>query len=125
MTPKNPPPGYGRSAGPIALVAAVAVLVITGAVLAVRQDADAGAVAVLGLVLSGAAVVGVNIVLVAACRSGRAVREHALQNVGAARRAEAVAADLRDEVLRLQSDLARLAARIETSHRRAARAEDR
>ena len=125
MTPKNLLPGRGRSASPIALVAAVALLVITGAVLAVRHDAGAGTVAVLGLVLSGAAVVGVCVVLVATCSSGRAAREHALQNAGATRRAEAVAADLRDEVLRLQSDLARLAARVEASHRRTVGGGDR
>jgi type VI protein secretion system component VasK len=121
VTSRNLLPGYGRSAGPIALLAAVAVVVITGAALAVRADAAAGAVAVLGLVLSGVAVVGICLVLIVARSSGRAARAHALRQLGAARRAEAVAADLRDEVVRLQSDLARLAARIETSHRRPGR----
>lgn len=125
MTWWNPTPDYGRQPvarrGPVTVVAAVAVLVVTGAVLAVRQDTAASAVAVLGLVLSGAAVVGVGIVLVAVSSSGRAAREQTQQNLGAARRAEAVAADLRNEVLRLQSDLGRLAARVETSHRLRAR----
>ncbi|OLT09223.1 hypothetical protein BJF90_44485 [Pseudonocardia sp. CNS-004] len=103
----------------------VVVLVVTGAVLAARNDTGAGAVSLLGLALSGAAVVGVCFVLMATHRSGRAARERALQNLGAARRAEAVAADLRAEVLRLQSDLARLAARVETSHRRGTRGDDR
>jgi uncharacterized membrane protein len=121
VTSRDILPGYGRSAGPVAVVVAVAVLVITAALLAVRHDTGAGAVAVLGLVLSGAAVVGVCLVLIAARSSGHTARAHALQQLGAARRAEAVAADLRDEVLRLQSDLARLAARVEASHRRPAR----
>jgi hypothetical protein len=116
VTSSNILPGYGRSAGPVALVAAIALLGITGAVLAVRGDA--GVVALVGDVLSGAAVVGVGLVLVAAFSAGRAVRAQAQQNLAAARRAEAVAADLREEVLRLQCDIARLAVRVETSHRR-------
>jgi HAMP domain-containing protein len=125
VTSRNRFPGYGRSAGPVALVVAIAALVATAEVLAVQRDIGAGAVTVLGLVLTGAAVVGVCVVLIAVRSSGRVSREHALQSLAAARRAEAVAADLRDEVLRLQSDLARLAARVETSHRRMARGGDR
>lgn len=116
MTSRNLLPGHGRSPGPVAFVAVIALLGITGAVLAVRSDA--GVVALVGDILSGAAVVGVGLVLVAAFSAGRAVRAHAQQNLAAARRAEAVAADLREEVLRLQSDIARLAARVDTSHRR-------
>jgi hypothetical protein len=116
VTPRNIRPGYGRSAGPVALVAATALLGVTGAVLAVRGDA--GVVALLGDVLSGAGVVGIGLVLVAALSAARVVRAQAQQNLAAARRAEAVAADLREEVLRLQCDIARLAVRVETSHRR-------
>lgn len=116
MTSRNRLPGYGRPAGPVALVAVVAALVVAGTVLAVRRDP--GAVPVLGAILSGAAVAGVLIVLVTVRSCGRAAREQAVQNLAAARRAEAVAADLRDEVLRLQSDLARLAARVEATRRR-------
>jgi uncharacterized membrane protein len=124
VTSWNPLPEYGRRPariGPVAVVGAVTALVTISGVLAVRHDTGAGAVAVLGLVLSGVAVIGVCLVLVAAYRSGRAAREQALQYLGVARRAEAVAADLRNEVLRLQSDLARLAARVETSHRQRAK----
>jgi hypothetical protein len=71
-------------------------------------------------------VVGVFLVLAAAHSCGRAAREQTRHTLGAARRAEAVAADLRDEVLRLQSDLARLAARVETArYMPAARGDDR
>jgi hypothetical protein len=135
VTSRTPLVEYGRQHPPArpvlaagrqpALVAVLALLVVVGGVLAVWNDAGASAVAVLDLVLSGAAVVGICLVLLTARSSARAARAQALRHLAAARRAEAVAAEVRDEVLRLQTDLARLAARVETSHRWPARADDR
>jgi hypothetical protein len=92
-----------------------AALVAVGIVLALRHDRQAGPVAVLGVVLSGLAVVGLSLVLMAASRADRIAGEAALHQLDSDRRAAAGITELRDEVEQLRVDVARLTARLETA----------
>jgi hypothetical protein len=88
----------------LTLATAVAVTV------AIRRDDAAGEVAQVGLVLSALALLEVSVVLMAARRRERNSIEAALYDLDRSRRATAVAEDLRAEVERLHTDLARIAA---------------
>jgi uncharacterized membrane protein len=98
-------------------VAAAGGLVAVGIVTAVRHDRQAGPVAVLGLVLSGLALVGVSLVLMAAGRADRITGEVALHQLDSDRRAAAGIDEVRDEVDQLRGEVARLTARLETANR--------
>jgi hypothetical protein len=87
-------------------------------VLAIQRDDGAGAVARLSLVLSALALLEVSVVLMAARRRERNAAEAALYDLDQSRRATAVAEDLRAEVERLHTDLARVAAQADRSARR-------
>jgi hypothetical protein len=91
-----------------------AILLGSGVVMAV-SGGRAGLVAVLGVWLSGLVLVNLSLVLMAARRAARTAVELALYNLESDRWAAAAIADLRDEVERLRGDLARLAARLQTS----------
>ncbi len=90
-----------------------------GIVEAVQHDRQVGPVAVLGLVLSGMALVGLSLVLMAARRADRIAGEVAVHQLDSDRRAAAGIEELRDEVEQLRGDLAWLTARLETSAGRA------
>jgi uncharacterized membrane protein len=96
---------------------AASVLVAVGIVVAVRHDGQAGPVAVLGLVLSGLALVGLSAVLMAAGRADRIAGEVALHQLDSDRRAAAGIGEVRDEVEQLRAEVARLTARLETANR--------
>jgi uncharacterized membrane protein len=95
--------------------AATSGLVAVGIVEAVRHDRQAGPVAVLGLVLSGLALVGLSLVLMTARRADRIAGELALHQLNSDRRAAAGIGEVQDEVEHLRADLARVTARLETS----------
>jgi len=99
------------------LLTLTAVIVVAG-VLAVARDRQAGAVALLGLVLSAVALIEVSLVLMAGRRAERNTTEAALYDLDQGRRAAAVAEDVRGEVQRLYQEVARMAAQAERSARR-------
>lgn len=99
------------------LLALVAAIVAAGAV-AIARDHRAGAVGLLGLVLSAIALIEVSLVLMAGRRAERNTTEAALYDLDQGRRATAVAEDLRGEVQRLHEELARIVAQAERSARR-------
>jgi uncharacterized membrane protein len=100
--------------GSWAFVAATAVVATVGVGVAVGRD-GAGPVTALGLALSGAAVVELSLVLVAAARADRTAAEVALHDLESDRHTAATLDELRQEVARLGDDLAWLTARLETS----------
>jgi uncharacterized membrane protein len=67
---------------------------------------------VLGLVLAGIAVVELLLVLMAARRADKVVGELALDELESIRRAAAGIHEVRDEVVQVRADLARLVARL-------------
>lgn len=94
------------------------VIIVFAAVLtAVRHDQRAGPVAVVALAVSALALVEVSVVLVALRRHDRDTGERALFDLDVARRAEAVAAEHPRELEGLRTEIARLAARVETAGR--------
>jgi uncharacterized membrane protein len=99
-------------------VAVAAGLVGVGVVMAIRHDEGAGPVAVLGLALSGVAVLGLSLLLMAARRADRNAVRLALHDLESSRCEAATIDEIRGEVTRLHADLARLAARLDTSRQR-------
>jgi uncharacterized membrane protein len=89
-------------------------LVGVGIGVAIAHDSRAGPAAALGLVLGGIAVVELLLVLMAARRADRTSAELALHELEAIRRAAAGIHEVRDEVVQLREDLARLVARLDT-----------
>jgi uncharacterized membrane protein len=75
----------------------------------------------LAVALSALALIEVSLVLMAARRAERIATELALYNLDQARRATAVAEDLRDELGRLHADVARIAAHTDIAGRPARR----
>ncbi len=100
-----------RVAGSWCFLAVVIIGTGAGAAVTVLRDSRAGPVALLGLVLSALALVEVSLVLVAIRRADRIACDVARYHLDQARRAGAVVDELRDEVQRLRTDLARVAAR--------------
>jgi uncharacterized membrane protein len=96
---------------------AATVLVAVAIVVALRYDRQAGPVAVLGLVLSGLALVGLSLVLMAAGQAYRTAAEVAMHQLDYERRTAAGVAGVHDEVEQLRADVARVTARLETSAR--------
>lgn len=95
---------------------AVATLAVAAStVLAISHDDEAGAVAVLGLLLSGLSVLGLVIVLMAAGRAARNGDRRAMHDAESARRFAAAIADLRDDVDGLRSDVVRISAGVHRS----------
>jgi hypothetical protein len=94
------------------------VLLAAGFTAAATLDGRAGLAAMFAMALSGLALVEISLVLIVARRADRMASELALHDLDHERRAAAVADELRDEVERLRADLARLAARVETSNPR-------
>ncbi|WP_192809453.1 DUF1003 domain-containing protein [Actinomadura rudentiformis] len=104
-------------------VGATIVLVAAAVVTAVQHDHRAGPAAVVALALSGLALVELPLVLMAVRRHDRTAGEQALFDLDNAHRAEAVTEELTQELERLHTEIARLAARVETAgHASAARA---
>ena len=85
-----------------------------GIVLDVRRG-RAGPGVVLGLMLCGLVILDLSLVLMAARRADRTASELASYQLASDRRSAATVADLRDEVDRLRTDVARLSARLQTS----------
>jgi len=79
------------------------------------RGGGAGPVAVLGVILCGLVVLDLSLLLMTARRADRTASELASYDLESKRRAAAAAADLRDEVDRLRAELARVAARLQTS----------
>jgi len=102
----------GLGSWPVTLVGAV--LLGSGVAMAVRGG-GAGPVAVLGVILCGLVVLDLSLLLMTARRADRTASELASYDLASKRRAAAAAADLRDEVDRLRAELARVAARLQTS----------
>ncbi|XVQ06545.1 hypothetical protein ACQP1W_28255 [Spirillospora sp. CA-255316] len=98
-------------------VATTIVLVAVLAAAAARHDHRAGPVAVTALILAGLAPVGAGLVLMAIRRHDHTVGEQALFDLDTAHRAEVRAAELTRELERLRTEVARLAARVETAGR--------
>lgn len=99
----------GRVAGSWIYLISVFVMIGVVAVAAVTQSHLAG----VGVGLVVLAPVQVSVVLMAARRAERIATELALYNLDQARRAAAVAEDLRGEMKRLHADIARIAAYTE------------
>ncbi|GGK73506.1 hypothetical protein GCM10012284_04250 [Mangrovihabitans endophyticus] len=85
-------------------------VVVAGVVEVVPSDRNDAALAGLAVGLSAFALIGTALVLLAARRAERIAIELALYHLDQGRRAAAVAEDLRDEMERLHTDLARIAA---------------
>lgn len=100
------------------------VLVVAGVVTAVRRHEDAGLV-VLGIVLSGLALMELSLILMTARRADRTAGEAAVYDLERDRREAAAIQDLRDEVERLRGDLAALTARIQAGAHSGERADGR
>ena len=98
-----------RVAGSWIYLISMVVMIGVVAVVAVTQSHPAGG----GVGLVGLALVQVSVVLMAARRAERIATELALYNLDQARRAAAVAEDLRGEMQRLHADIARIAAYTE------------
>jgi uncharacterized membrane protein len=107
-----------RGAASWTWLALLATAITVAVVLAIRRDGGSGEVARLSLVLSGLALLEVSVVLMATRRRERNSAEAALYDLDQSRRATAVAEDLRGEVERLHTDLARIAAQTARSARR-------
>jgi hypothetical protein len=91
----------------------VAVVVAAGAAVAFRHDNTPGGVAHVGAGVAVLALMEVSLVLVAARRAERIAVELALYHLDQARRATAIAEDLRSEMQRLHADVVRIAAYTE------------
>ena len=107
-----------RVAGTWSYLLVLAAVIVVAAALAIARDRQAGAVALLGLVLSAAALIEVSLVLMAGRRAERNTTEAALYDLDQGRRAAAAAEDVRGEVQRLYQEVARMAAQAERSARR-------
>jgi hypothetical protein len=91
-----------------------AVVLVAGIAMSVRRDrADTGTV--LAVVLCGLVFMDLSLVLMVVRRADRTASELALYELESARRSAATIADLRDEVDALRVQVARLAARVQTS----------
>ncbi|WP_433361117.1 DUF1003 domain-containing protein [Actinoplanes sp. CA-142083] len=102
-----------RVAGTWRYLLVLAAVVVAAATAAVVGDRHAGAVAVLGLVLSAVALLEVSLVLMSGRHADRKGLEAALYDVDQGRRATAAAEDLRAEVQRLREEMARVVARAD------------
>jgi hypothetical protein len=99
----------GRIAGSWLYLTAVIVAVLVGVAIALPRGNLAGGLAALAALAS----VEVFLVLMAARRAERIAMELALYHLDQARRAAAIAEDLRGEMQRLHADVARIAAHTE------------
>jgi hypothetical protein len=104
---------FCRVAGPWAYLIMIAAGVLAGAAAALPHDSHAGGLTRLGVGLSALALVEVSLMLMAGRRAERIATELALYNLDQARRATAIAEDLRGEMERLHADVARIAAHTE------------
>ena len=85
-------------------------VVVAGAAVALLPGRDAGTRALLAAGLSAVALVEVSLVLLGVRRAERIAVELALYHLDHARRAAAVAEDLREQIGQLHADIARIAA---------------
>ncbi|SFL57233.1 hypothetical protein SAMN04488085_113110 [Geodermatophilus ruber] len=102
----------GGRIGSWTFVVVIAVLLEVGMVAAIRQDEVDGAVAVLGVVVSGLVLLGLSVLLMTVRRADRVAQELALHHLEATRRTAAELEELRGQVERLAVDVARLNARL-------------
>ncbi len=104
----------GDRIGSWTFVAVTVVLLEAGMVVAVRQDEVDGAVAVLGVVVSGLVLLDLSILFMSIRRADRTAEELAMHHLDATRRTTAELEELSDQVERLAVEVARLDARIRT-----------
>ena len=102
----------GGRIGSWTFVVLLAVLLAVGMVVAVRQDEVDGAVAVLGVVVSGLILLDLSILLMAIRRADRMAAELAVHHLEATGRTAAEMAELGGDMERLAVEVARLNARI-------------
>ena len=103
---------FCRVAGSWTYLITVTVTLVAGAAAALPHGGP-GVLARLGACLAALALVEVSLVLMAARRAERIAVELALYDLDQARRASAIAEDLRGEMQRLHAELARIAAYTE------------
>jgi len=99
-----------RVAGSWTYLIVVTVAVLAGAAAALHHDSGADGLARLGVGLASLALAQVSLLLMVARRAERIAGELALYDLDQARRATAIAEDLRGEMQRLHADVARIAA---------------
>ncbi|WP_203822687.1 hypothetical protein [Paractinoplanes ferrugineus] len=92
---------------------AASVTILAAGTMTLRHDHAVGGAARLAVALSVLAVLQVSALLRAIRRADRIAAEVALYHLDQARRAAAVAEDLRDELARLHTDVARIAAHLD------------
>jgi len=104
---------FCRVAGSWTYLIMVGIAVLAGVAVALSHDSRAGGLTRLDVGLSALVLAAVSLVLMAARRAERIATELALYNLDQARRATAIAEDLREEMARLHTDVARIAAYAE------------
>jgi hypothetical protein len=104
---------FFRVAGSWTYLIVVVAGMVAGAAAVLPGDRHAGGLTDLAVGLSALAVAELSLVLMAGRRAERIATELALYNLDQARRATAIAQDLREEMQRLQADIARIAARTD------------
>jgi len=102
----------GDRIGSWSFVVPAVVLLGAGTVVAVRRDRVDGAVAVLGVVVSGVVLLDLSILLMAIGRADRTAEELAMHDLEATRRTTAEIEELGRQLERLSVEVARLGARI-------------
>jgi uncharacterized membrane protein len=110
----------GDRLGSWTFVVVMAVLLEIGMVAAVRQDEVDGAVAVLGVVVSGLVLLDLSILLMAIRRADRTAEELAMHHLEATGRTAAEMAELGERIERLAVEVAQLNARIRARQQQAA-----
>jgi len=105
--------GVRDTLGTWPFLALAVALVGSGIDTALVHDGRAGPAAALGLILGGIAVVQLLLVLMAARRADRTAAELARNELESIRRAAAGIDDVRNEVVQVREDLARLIARLD------------
>ena len=105
--------GVRDALGSWPFLALAVALVGAGIGAALAHDGRAGPAVALGLILGGIAVVQLLLVLMAARRADRTAAELARNELESIRRAAAGIDDVRDEVVQVREDLARLIARLD------------
>lgn len=102
----------GDRIGSWTFVLVTAVLLEVGMVMAVRQDEVDGAIAVLGVVVSGLVLLDLSILLMAIRRADRTAEELAMHQLDETRRAAAEMAELRGQLDQMAVEIARVHARM-------------
>jgi uncharacterized membrane protein len=115
----------GDRIGSWTFVAVTVVLLEVGMVVAIREDEVDGAIAVLGVVVSGLVLLDLSVLFMAIRRADRTAAELAMHHLESARRTTTALEELGAQVERVAVDLARLDARLRTRQQPPAREETR